>query len=282
MPDPRPPDPRPAQIGPLSANLALTFLSAGLIGALFLVVIELINGWLVTPIGAAAVVTTIPLATAIAERAVRGVSPLVLGAAGSLLLGLGLLGLSRISHREPGAVVIALAFCGTGLGLGFPGLTAAALGGSGSATARAAKTVAARDAGLVLGLLLLTPVFVAQLNSITNQATSEAAGEVILAPLPLTIKAELAPGLAAAANSAPQSAPPDFAPVFTKISAGAPRNDRSQLAALQRRLDSIVQRSVTHAFKRPLLYAALLALLVLPLLGLRFATARLARDVKAR
>src|SRR5438874_1930755 len=46
------------------ANAALTLLAAGLIGALFLVVIEMINGWLVSPIGAAAVVTTIPLSTA--------------------------------------------------------------------------------------------------------------------------------------------------------------------------------------------------------------------------
>jgi MFS family permease len=75
-----------ADVPPLLANVALTLLSAGLIGALFLVVVELINAWLVSPIGAAAVVTTLPLATALAERIVRGRSTSLLGAAGAVLV----------------------------------------------------------------------------------------------------------------------------------------------------------------------------------------------------
>jgi len=98
-------------LDPLSANLALTFLSAGLIGALFLVVIELINAWLVSPIGAAAIVTTIPVATALAERAVRGISPIILGIVGAVLLAAGLVVLSAIPHRELGLVVVALTLC---------------------------------------------------------------------------------------------------------------------------------------------------------------------------
>ena len=130
-------------LDPLTANAALAMLSAGLIGALFLVVIELINAWLVSPIGAAAVVTTIPVATAIAERLVRGRSPLLLGAVGATLVGVGLVILSLVTHKALGIVVVALALCGAGLGLGFPGLTAAALRSRGVLAARAAKTVAA-------------------------------------------------------------------------------------------------------------------------------------------
>jgi hypothetical protein len=219
-------------------------------------------------------VTTIPVATAIAERAVRGNSPIVLGAVGASLLALGLFLLSRLTHRQPGWVVVALALCGIGIGLGFPGLTSAALRSAGTATARAAKTVAARDAGLVVGLLVLTPVFVNQINAVEAKATGQATGAVLFAPVSLTTKAALAPKLQAAANSAPPSRPPDFGPAFAQVSAGAPPAEKVQLKALQARLDAIVERAVTDAFRQPLLYAALFAVAVLPLLGLRVLVAR--------
>ena len=75
------------------------------------------------------------------------------------------------------------------------------------------------------------------------------------------------PGLLAAVKSSPQSRPPDIAPVFARVSAAAPPSERAALGTLQKQLDSIIQRAATHAFKRPLLYAALFALAVLPLLG---------------
>jgi MFS family permease len=272
------PEPAEAQLAPprerLSANASLTLLAAGLIGALFLVVIEMINGWLLSPIGAAAVVLTIPLATTVAERAVRGFPAEALGAVGALLVAGGLFLLSELSHEELGLVVLALALCGTGLGLGFPGLTTIALRGGGPAVARAAVTVASRDAGLVLGLLVLTPIFVNQLDTAPNKATSEATGVVLFAPLPLTVKEQLGQKLTAAVNRAPQSRPPDFTPAFRQVSAGAPPQERAALVQLKRQLDAIVQRAVTSAFKRPFQIAALFAVCVLPLLGLGIALTR--------
>jgi len=258
--------------------VALALLSAGLIGALFLVVIELINAWLVSPIGAAAIVTTIPVATAVAERLVRGRSPLLLGALGAVLVGAGLVLLSLVTHKAVGIVVLALALCGAGLGLGFPGLTAAALASRGVLAARAAKTIAARDAGLVLGLLLLTPVFVNQLNSAPNDATKTAAGYVLIAPIPFSMKGELATRLAAAVAAAPVSRPPDIAPAFDTVSATATPSQKVTLAALERQLNDIIERAATHVFKRPFLYAALLALLVLPLLAVRVGLGRLSES----
>src|SRR5205807_5571815 len=79
----------PSTLDPISANLSLLLLSAGLIGALFLVVIELINAWQVTPLGAAAIVSAIPISTAITERFVRGRSAIWLGGAGAVLLAAG-------------------------------------------------------------------------------------------------------------------------------------------------------------------------------------------------
>ena len=262
-------DPGAAVLDPLTANAALTLLSAGLICALFLVVIMLINAWLLPPIAAAAVVTMIPLATAIAERHVRGRSPVALGMVGAALVAVGLIGMSFVTHRELGSVLIALALVGTGLGLAFPGLTTAALRSGGLAAARAAKTVAARDAGIALGLLVLTPVFVNQLNDAPNQALPGATGMVLTAPLPLDLKLSLARGLTAAYNNAPQSELPDFGPPFARASVHATPAERAALRHLHGQLDAIVQRAVSGAFKVPFRYGAFFATVVLGLLSLR-------------
>lgn len=256
-----------APLDSLTANAGLTLLSAGLICALFLVVLILIDVWLLKPIAAAAVVTTIPVTTAIAERAVRGRSPITLGAVGAVLVAAGLVGLSLLTHRELVLVIIMLALIGTGLGLAFPGLTTAALRSAGPMTARAAKTVAARDAGIVLGLLVLTPVFVNQLNKAPNKALPQATSAVLTAPVSPGTKLSLAPGLVAAYKEAPQSQLPDFGPAFARASAGASPSDRAALSDLQRRLDSIVQRAATSAFQAPLRYGAIFAIVVLLLLG---------------
>jgi len=262
-------DPRATALDPVTANVGLTLLSAGLICALFLVVLMLINAWQLSPIAAAAVVSTIPLTTAIAERRVRGSSPIALGATGAALVAAGLIGLSFVTHRELGLVIVTLALVGTGLGLAFPGLTTAALGSGGPAAARAAKTVAARDAGIVLGLLVLTPVFVNQLNTAPNQALSAATEAVLTAPLPPGLKLSLAPGLEAAYKNAPQSELPDFGPTFARASAHATPAQRAALRDLHKQLDAIVQRAVTSAFKVPLRYGAIFTIVVLALLSLR-------------
>jgi MFS family permease len=262
-------DRRQSLLDPLSANIGLLALSAGLITALFLVVIVLIDVWVLSPVAAAAVVSTLPIMTAIAERAVRGTSPVVLGVVGAALVAAGLVGLSLVSHREIAPVVITLALVGTGLGLAFPGLTTAALSGSGPPAARAAWTVIARDAGVFLGLVVLTPVFVNQLTTAPNKAFPQAERVVLGAPLPAGMKLALAPGLIHAYKIAPQSELPNFHPVFVKAAAVATPAQRVVLASMERQLDEIVQRAATSAFKLPLRYGALFALLVIPLLAAR-------------
>jgi MFS family permease len=267
-------DPGVRTLDPVTANAGLALLSAGVICAMFLVVLMLINAWLLSPIAAAAVVTTIPLATAIAERRVRGSSPIALGAVGAALLAAGLIGLSLLTHRETGSVILMLALVGTGLGVAFPGLTTAALQSGGPAAARAAKTVAARDAGIVLGLLILTPIFVNQLHNAPNQALPAATQAVLAAPLPTDLKLSLAPGLTAAYKDAPQSELPDFGPTFAEASTHATPSERAALRDLHKQLDSIVQQAATSAFKLPLRYGAIFALLVLLLLSARVVAGR--------
>ena len=114
------------------ANLALLLLSAALIGALFLVVILLIEVWRLEPIAAAAIVSAIPVTTLLVERAIRGRSSPWLAGAGALLLAGGLGMIAALTQRDVLVVVIALALCGTGLGLAFTTLSDAAMGVSGS------------------------------------------------------------------------------------------------------------------------------------------------------
>ncbi|MGZ4287693.1 MAG: MFS transporter [Solirubrobacteraceae bacterium] len=260
---------RRSDLDPLAANAGLALLSAGLIVALFLVVLALIDVWLLRPIAAAAVVSAIPITAALAGRAVRGHSLIVSAAVGAALVAVGLAGLSLVTHRQVGWVIVMLALVGTGLGLAFPPLTTAALHSGGLASARAAKTVAARDAGIVVGLLILTPIFVHQLNRAPGQALPAATTAVLTAPIPDSLKSSLAPDLLADYRRTSEGQVPDFGPTFAKASAHATHRERAALSDLHEQLDSIVQRAITSAFRLPLRYGAIFAVLVLPLLGAR-------------
>jgi predicted MFS family arabinose efflux permease len=253
----------PGGLTPPLANVALLLLSAGLIGALFLSTVLLINVWQLTPLGAAAVLLVIPIATVISGELMRDRPPEIGGAAGAIVLAAGLLGLSLISHRELVVAVLMLALCGLGLGLAFPALTRRALDTRGSLVARAARTVAAREGGLVLGLVLLTPILVNQLNSAPRHAVPAITRTIITGPGSFLQKVRLGAGLIAADSHAPQSQLPNLNPAFAGVEAGADPNTRAQFVALQAHIQDLIERAVTDAFQTPLQICALLSLLAL-------------------
>ncbi len=257
------------RLGPLTANVALVFLSAGLIGALFLTTVLLINVWGLTPLGAAAMLTALPLATAIAERLTHGRSAARSGTIGAVTLAVGLTILALLTHRQLAPALLGLALCGTGLGLSFPALTDTALGGRGQLLARVARTIAARDAGLVLGLLILTPVFVDQLKAAPGRAFPPIVKAIFGAPMSNNQKLQLGYGLLGAEARAPQAQLPDFGPPFAKVAKNVSPSTRLVLARVQANVHAAVERAATKSFQKPLLYCAIFALLVLPLLLLR-------------
>ena len=265
------PEPPPAErraLSPALANVSLALLSAALIGALFLATVLLINVWQLSPLGAAAALAVIPIMTAVTGRLARTRPERATAAAGAIVLAAGLALLALISHRELVPAVIALALCGTGLGLAFPSLTTAALETHGPLVARAARTVGAREGGLVLGLVLLTPILVNQLNGAQDRAIPPITKTVIEAPVSLATKFELGAGLESAASKAPQSQLPDLGPPFSRAAAGASASTRVTLAAIEAQVEAIVVRAVTRSFREPLLLCALLSLLALVPLGL--------------
>jgi len=263
-----PPDPAPTGVASLpglspgSANLGLGLISAGLIGALFIASVLLINVWQVSPLGAAAILAVIPIATVLTERMAATRRAALTGPAGALVLALGLVGLALISHRALVPAVLALALCGVGLGLAFPSLTRVALSTRGTPVARAARTVAAREGGLVLGLVLLTSILVSQLNDAPARATQPIIQAIVVAPqLSLPQKFALGTGLQAASAHAPESRLPDIGPAFARVATGASPAGQAELAALRPRIQTLIERAATRSFRTPLLLCALLSLL---------------------
>jgi predicted MFS family arabinose efflux permease len=259
--------------GAIRANVALALLSAGLIGALFLSTLLLINVWGLTPIAAAAVLLVLPLLTALTGRLARGWNPTFAAAAGAVAVAIGVALLALPSNRAVAVCVVALALSGIGLGVSFAALTEEALSTGPTMLARVANTIAARDLGLVIGLLALTPIFVGQIKHVQSKAEPPLFSAVIASGLPRGVELELAAGLLKVAKSAPQSQLPDIAAPFAKLEAANP-SSASTLRALEPKTKSIVRSVATKAFHSSLLGAAGFALLaaivvLVPLPGVR-------------
>ena len=133
---------------------------------------------------------------------------------------------------------------------------------------KAAK--AFRDAGLVIGLLLLTPVFVNDINAAPNKAIPAVAISVYGSPLPKAVKNDVATQLLKVYKQTPQAQLPDLGPPFAAVAAQdhlTPADART-LAKVQASVHADVERAGTTAFHRALRYSSLFALAVLPVLAL--------------
>lgn len=252
----------------LAPLISLTLASAALSAALFLLVILLIEGWRHSPAEAALTVTVMPAAALIAGQWARAGRGLVPAIAGSLLVagGLAALGLMPGAHAY-WSLAPQLAI-GTGLGLALATLIGASVGDAGAGEKRtaaaavagpAAWTVAARHAGIVVGLLLLTPIFTADLEDVRPPAERAGLARVLDAPLPLTAKIELATALDAQVRQAGDQELPDLDAAFADLEV-SPAN-RPVVETLHEQLNEELDRGATKAFSRSFLIAALLALL---------------------
>jgi MFS family permease len=267
--DPAPADPRTegtalagSTAAAIRANLALTLLSAGLIGALFLSTLLLINVWGLDPIAAAAVLLVLPVMTAATGRLGRNLNPTLAAAGGSLAVAAGVAILALPTNRSVIVCVAALALSGIGLGIAFSTLTEEALSTGPTMLGRVANTIAARDLGLVVGLLALTPLFVSQINHVQSKAEPPLLNATLAAGMPVQVDVELAAGLVKAADDAPQSQLPDIKPVFATVAAANP-SSAPALHALQPKAESIIRSVATKAFHSSLLGAAGFAVLAL-------------------
>ena len=245
--------------------VALALASAALSAALFLLVIMLIEGWRHSPAEAALTVTVMPIAALIAGRWAKERHGLLPALAGSVLVAGGLAALGLLPSANAAWTLVPQVAIGAGLGLALATLIGATVAGGGvagpaGAVARpAAWTVCARHLGIVVGLLVLTPIFTADLENVRPPAERAGLARVLDAPLPLVPKIELARALNRQIDLAGEQELPDLHRGFAGLR--VPPADRPALARLRAGLEDELDRGATEAFSRSFLAAALIALL---------------------
>jgi MFS family permease len=244
------------------ANLALALLSAALTAALFLLVLLLVEGWRRSPAVAAITVTAVPVAAIAAGRLFRSVRAGTRSeaVAGSVLIAGGLIGLALLPGAELAWTIAPQVLVGLGLGLSVDSLTAAALRDRIPRALHGGWTIAARHAGVVVGLAILTPIFTADLRHAETPAKEAVASLVLDSPLPASTKIDLANGLGRQLV-AERGRVPDLRPAFTNLH--VPAAQAATAATLEVDLVDQLERAATRAFRTAFLVAAGLALLAL-------------------
>ncbi len=247
--------PRPRAI---AADVALGLVSGALVAALFPAVVLLINGWNLSPVAAALVVSVLPLGTVAARPLARRVPARRGLCAGAILLSAGLMGLALLPERSVGLVAWALACCGLGLGLTVPELVRAGLGDGRHLEASGTWSVAVRHAGLVVGLALLTPFLAHDLMQAGQDLRQAGAAQLLDAPLSIQTKVSLGQELEARVTSGRGGTAALWEP-FRSREAAEPA-----LVPLRLHLQDLLAATLTRGFRRGFMLASLLALLALP------------------
>lgn len=246
----------------LRANLSLFLLSGALTAALFLLVLLLVDGWRLEPLHAGLAVTVMPLAALLAAPLVRRIpSPRAEAALGAILVAGGLAALGVLPGAHWGWVVVPQLFVGVGLGCSVASLTHRALRGRAAHVVHGGWTIAARHAGVVAGLAVLTPVFTAALDRNEEDALRAGAAAVLDSEVPPAQKLPLAQDVLSIVRQA-QGELPDVSVAFEDYP------DDDAFRGLERRLTGELERAVTAAFSRPFLLAAVFALATLVPLAL--------------
>ncbi len=245
----------------LLANLALAMVSAAIAAALFLLVLLLIEGWRLSPIGAAIVVTAMPLSALAGSR----LSPLVpsaraRAAAGAILVAGGLGGLGLLPKAEVVLTLPPQILVGVGLALVLSALTETALAGRASQAIHGGWTISARHGGVVIGLLALTPIFTADIAHQRHDAIEAGTAVVLDSKVSPLVKIELAQRIEARME-AQRGKVPTIGPAFEPLPSEP--SERAAVLELRNELQEQLNRGATHAFSRSFLIGALLGLLAL-------------------
>jgi hypothetical protein len=241
----------------LAANLALLAVSGALVGASFLLVLLLVNGWRLEPLEAGLVVSVLPLAAIAAARLGGGIEPLwARAASGAILIAGGTAALGWLPHAGAAWTVPPQLAIGAGLGLALSALTERALAGRSAQAVHGGWTIAARHAGIVLGLLLLTPLFTADLERNEDRALAAGTAVVLDSEIPPLAKVGVARDILAAVDEANREV---RIPAVSEVIDEDDDAYRNLVSELQKQLN----RAVTNAFSRSFLVAAALGLLAL-------------------
>jgi MFS family permease len=252
------PDTRPLERPHVAANAALFLISGALVAAFFLLVILLINGWRLEPLAAGLVVTVMPIAAIVAARRGHAITPLwARAASGAILIAGGLAAPGWLPHAGAAWTVPPQLAIGAGLGLALSALTERALAGRSAQAVHGGWTIAARHAGVVVGLLLLTPIFTAGLERNEDDALAAGTSAVLDSRIPPLEKLSVARSVLVAVDEAKEEAR------IPAVDAVVGDHDDPAYDQLVSMLQEQLDRAVTNAFSRSFLAAACLALLAL-------------------
>jgi MFS family permease len=250
----------------LLANLALAMTSAAIAAALFLLVLLLIEGWRLSPIGAAIVVSVMPLAALLGARLGPAAgSERARAAAGSILVAGGLGGLALLPDAEVILTVPPQLLVGVGLALVISALTETALAGRAPQAIHGGWTISARHAGVAIGLIALTPLFTADIAEQRRDAIDAATAVVLDSRVEPLLKLELAQRIEDRLEGE-RGKVPTIGPVFEPLPSDP--DDRADVVGLREELQDQLDRGATHAFSPSFGLGALIGLLALIPIGL--------------
>jgi MFS family permease len=250
----------------LLANLALAMTSAAIAAALFLLVLLLIEGWRLSPIGAAIVVSVMPLAALLGSRLGPAAgSERARAAAGAILVAGGLGGLALLPDAEVILTVPPQLLVGVGLALVLSALTETALAGRAPQAIHGGWTISARHAGVAIGLIALTPLFTADIAEQRRDAINAATAVVLDSRVEPLLKIELAQRIEDRLEGE-RGKVPTIDPAFEPLPSDAA--DRADVVVLREELQDQLDRGATHAFSPSFGLGALLGLLALIPIGL--------------
>src|SRR5690348_10598838 len=175
------------------ANLALAMVSAAIAAALFLLVLLLIEGWRLSPIGAAIVVSAMPLAALLGTRLGPAAgSERARAAAGAILVAGGLGGLALLPKAKVVLTLPPQLLVGVGLALVLSALTETALAGRAPQAIHGGWTISARHAGVAIGLIALTPLFTSDIGQQRRDAIDASTAVVLDSRVAPLLKLQLA------------------------------------------------------------------------------------------
>jgi predicted MFS family arabinose efflux permease len=243
----------------LPANACLGLIFGALVGVLFLSVLLVITVWGYSPLGGAAIVSVLPVATLAARALERRLSGTTAVRGGAALLVGGLVGLALLPSTSVAFVVWALTLCGVGLGLAVPVLTSATLDLRAGLTRSGTLTIGIRHLGLVLALAAVAPLLASSLPAAGDRALLRATAVMLDAPVGLSKKIPVAIDLRGAFDEARDRQRPDLRKPFDAHGA---RTD-PKLAATRNRVIEAIEVTITRAFRPAFLLSAAFAALAL-------------------
>ena len=240
--------------------------SAAIAAALFLLVLLLIEGWRLSPIGAAIVVSVMPLAALLGSR-IPGLVPSARAraAAGAILVSGGLGGLALLPKAEVVLTVPPQILVGIGLSLVLSALTETALGGRAPQAIHGGWTISARHAGVVIGLLALTPIFTHDIEVQRHDAINAGTAVILDSSVSPLIKLDVGTKVSERLDGETGKVP-NLGPAFEPLPEDP--GERAEVVQLRDELQDQLDRGATHAFSPSFGLAALLGLLALIPIGL--------------